>query len=84
MEKKKASASEIKYTRNTMYLPGVTEKDLFISKDDDREWEGWGLGGGGGGAVLSGDVPECDLQNIQSSVVILGSYNRNPEFLLST
>lgn len=37
MEKKKASASEIKYTRNTMYLPGVTEKDLFISKDDDRE-----------------------------------------------
>lgn len=34
---KKASTSEIKYTRNTLYLPGVTEKDLFISKDDDRE-----------------------------------------------
>lgn len=26
--------------------------------------------------MLSGDVPECDLQNIQSSVMILGSYNR--------
>lgn len=54
---------KIIYGQNKAYLPGVTEKDLFISKDDDREWEAWGLGGGGGGAVLSGDVPECDLQN---------------------
>lgn len=67
---------KIIYTQNTAYLPGGTEKDLFISKDDDREWEAWGLGGGGGGAVLSGDVPECDLQNTWNSVVILGGYNR--------
>ena len=39
------------------------EKIWFIPKDDDLEWEGWGLGGGGGGAVFSGDVPEWDLQN---------------------
>lgn len=26
--------------------------------------------------MLSGDVPEWDLQNIESSVMILGSYNR--------
>lgn len=62
---------KIKYTRNTVCLPGVTEKDLFMSKDDDREWEGWGLGGGGGGAVLSGDVPECDLQNIKLPKITL-------------
>lgn len=43
-EKKKRHASgiymlknNITYKRNTVYLPGVTEKDLFISKDDDRE-----------------------------------------------
>lgn len=67
-EKKALSASGTPvlkniHIENTANLPGVTEKDLFISKDDDREWEAWGLGGGGGGAVLSGDVPECDLQN---------------------
>lgn len=42
-------------------LPVVTAKVRFMSKEDDLEWEGCGLGGGGGGAVLSGDVPECDL-----------------------
>lgn len=36
----------------------VTVKVRFMSKDDDLECEGCGLGGGGGGAVFSGDVPE--------------------------
>lgn len=47
----------------SLTLPVVTVKVRFISKDDDLEWEGCGLGGGGGGAVLSGDAPEWDLQN---------------------
>lgn len=49
----------------------MTEKVRFISKDDDLEWEGWGLGGGGGGAVLSGDVPDWDLQNSPLQMVVL-------------
>lgn len=46
--------------------PGVdvAAKVRFMSRDEEREWEGWGRGGGGGGATTfsaSGDAPDCDL-----------------------
>lgn len=39
----------------------VAAKLRFMSRDDEREWEGWGRGGGGGGATTfraSGDAPD--------------------------
>lgn len=42
-----------------------------MSKDDDLECEGCGLGGGGGGAALSGDVPEWDLQKVTTLQLVM-------------
>lgn len=53
--------------------PVVTANVLFISKDEEREWEAWGLGGGGGGAVLSGEVPEWDRCLVTTFPISSGS-----------
>lgn len=49
-------------TASFVRAPEVTAvKFRFISSEEEREWEAWGLGGGGGGATTfspSGDVPE--------------------------
>ena len=57
------------------------EKIWFIPKDDDLEWEGWGLGGGGGGAVFLGEVPEWDLGWVTLFPICSGSEVRESEVL---